>query len=53
MIIDADINYIGCRKLALLGENGDDFILEVPVGITIETGNRIIGMFLHVSLTMF
>ncbi|XP_062601726.1 GTP-binding protein 10-like [Saccostrea cucullata] len=32
-----------CKKLALLGEKGEDLILEVPMGITIESGSRIIG----------
>lgn len=32
-----------CKKLALLGEKGEDLVLEVPLGITVEHQNKIIG----------
>lgn len=31
------------RKLALLGEKGEDTVVEVPMGITIEHQNKTIG----------
>ncbi|XP_022316504.2 GTP-binding protein 10 homolog [Crassostrea virginica] len=32
-----------CKKLALLGEKGEDTVVEVPMGITIEHQNKTIG----------
>lgn len=37
------------RKLALLGEKGEDLVLEVPLGITVEHQNKIIGRCLKLS----
>lgn len=33
----------------MLGEKGEDLVLEVPLGITIEHQNKIIGRFLELS----